>query len=74
VSVPKVSGAAPKAPNRKVLGVFVLAMINVAAVLSLRNFPTMAEYGWELIFWVLLGTVFFLVPIRLSIRHHDRSG
>ena len=65
MSDPKVSGAAPKAPNRKVLGVFVLAMINVAAVLSLRNFPTMAEYGWEIIFWVLLGTLFFLVPIAL---------
>ncbi len=29
----------------KTLGVFALAMINVAAVLSLRNYPSMAVYG-----------------------------
>jgi hypothetical protein len=32
-------------PNKKVLGLFALAMINVAAVLSIRNFPSMAVYG-----------------------------
>jgi len=31
--------------SAKTIGVFVLAMINVAAVLSLRNLPSMAEYG-----------------------------
>jgi glutamate:GABA antiporter len=54
-----------KHAQRKVLGVFVLAMINVAAVLSLRNFPTMAEYGWELVFWVLIGLITFLLPVAL---------
>jgi glutamate:GABA antiporter len=47
----------------KVLGVFALAMISVAAVLSLRNVSSMAEYGWESIFWILLGTVLFLLPL-----------
>jgi hypothetical protein len=36
----------------KVLGVFALAMINVAAVLSLRNYPSMAVYGWSCIGWL----------------------
>jgi putative glutamate/gamma-aminobutyrate antiporter len=49
----------------KTLGVFALAMINVAAVLSLRNFPSMSEYGWSSIGWYLLGTIFFLIPISL---------
>jgi len=31
--------------NSAKLGVFTLAMINVAAVLSLRNLPPLAEYG-----------------------------
>ena len=31
----------------KTLGIFALAMINVAAVLSLRNNPSMAIYGWS---------------------------
>jgi len=51
---------------KKVLGVFSLAMINVAAVLSIRNFPSMAIYGWSCIGWYLLGTIFFLLPITFA--------
>jgi amino acid transporter len=51
--------------NKKVLGVFALAMINVAAVLTLRNFPAMAEYGWASVSWYFLGTLLFLLPIAL---------
>jgi len=58
--------AEAKAPSRKILGVFALAMINVAAVLSIRNFPSMAEYGWSSIGWYILGTILFLVPISLA--------
>ncbi len=50
----------------KVLGVFALAMINVAAVLSIRNFPSMAEFGWSSIGWYLIGTILFLIPISLA--------
>ncbi|MFA7303396.1 MAG: APC family permease [Methanoregula sp.] len=50
----------------KVLGIFALAMINVAAVLSIRNFPSMAEYGWSCIGWYIIGTVMFLIPISLA--------
>ncbi|ABS54669.1 amino acid permease-associated region [Methanoregula boonei 6A8] len=52
--------------NKKVLGVFALAMINVAAVLSIRNFPSMAIYGWSCIGWYILGTILFLIPISLA--------
>jgi len=48
--------------SRKVLGIFALAMINVAAVLSLRNFPSMAVYGWSSVTWYVLGAVLFLLP------------
>jgi amino acid transporter len=54
------SGAAVKA-----LGVFALAMINVAAVFTLRKLPPMAEYGWSSVGWCLLGALFFLVPLSL---------
>jgi amino acid transporter len=50
----------------KVLGVFALAMINVAAVLSIRNFPSMAMYGWSCIGWYIIGTVLFLIPLSLA--------
>lgn len=54
------------ADARKSLGVFSLAMISVAAVLSVRNFPSMAEYGWGSIGWYVLGTLLFLLPITLA--------
>jgi amino acid transporter len=50
----------------KALGVFVLAMINVAAVMSLRNLPPMAVYGWSSIGWYLIGTITFLIPLSLA--------
>jgi amino acid transporter len=50
----------------KALGVFALAMINVAAVLSLRNYPSMAVYGWSCIGWYVLGTIAFFIPLTLA--------
>jgi amino acid transporter len=61
-TAPKPSGLTPP----KVLGIFALAMINVAAVLSIRNFPSMAVYGWSCIGWYLIGTILFLIPISLA--------
>ena len=52
--------------NKKVLGLFALAMINVAAVLSIRNFPSMAVYGWSCIGWYIIGAILFLIPISLA--------
>nr|WP_319376470.1 amino acid permease [uncultured Methanoregula sp.] len=59
---------APASPvvSKKVLGLFALAMINVAAVLSIRNFPSMAIYGWQCIGWYIIGAVLFLIPISLA--------
>jgi glutamate:GABA antiporter len=50
----------------KVLGIFALAMINVAAVLSIRNFPSMAMFGWQCIGWYIIGTILFLIPLSLA--------
>jgi amino acid transporter len=49
------------------LGVLALAMINVAAMVSPRNLPMMAEYGWSLIFFVVVAVLLFLVPVSLAI-------
>ena len=51
--------------GQKKLGAFTLGSISVAAVLSVRNFPSMAPFGWSLIFWYLLGTIAFLIPAAL---------
>jgi amino acid transporter len=56
------TGVSPK----KVLGIFALAMINVSAVLSIRNFPSMAEFGWSCIGWYIIGTIIFLIPLSLA--------
>jgi glutamate:GABA antiporter len=47
------------------LSVFGLAMLNVAAVLSLRGLPMMAETGLQMIFYLLFATILFLIPCSL---------
>ncbi|WP_035074721.1 amino acid permease [Maridesulfovibrio zosterae] len=47
------------------LSVFTLMMINVAAILSLRVLPGLAEYGWSLFFYLTLGSVCFFIPSAL---------
>jgi len=48
------------------MGVIALAFVNVAAALSIRNFPTMAQYGWGSIFWCLVGALLFLIPLAMA--------
>ncbi len=47
------------------LTVFTLAMINVAAVMSLRNLPSFADDGYSLIFYLTLSSLCFFVPSAL---------
>jgi len=51
--------------GRATIGVFALAMIEVTAVLSIRNFPSMAEEGWSMIVWYLFGLIAFFLPLSL---------
>ena len=47
------------------LSVFVLAMMNVAVIMSLRGLPMMAKEGLSLVFYLLFSTIFFLIPTAL---------
>ncbi|MBN1915322.1 MAG: amino acid permease [Parachlamydiales bacterium] len=47
------------------LSIFVMAMMNVALVLSLRGLPMMAREGLSMIFYILFASVFFLLPVSL---------
>lgn len=49
----------------KVLGVFSLAMITAVSVDSVRNLPATALFGSSLIFFFILGAIFFLLPSAL---------
>ncbi|MCK4406314.1 MAG: amino acid permease [Bacteroidales bacterium] len=51
--------------NKVTIGVFTLAMINVAAVLSLKNFPALAEYDFSLVFYLSLASLVFFIPSAL---------
>jgi glutamate:GABA antiporter len=53
--------------SSRVLGARSLALISVAAVLTLRNMPSVAEYGWSSIAYYLLGALFFFVPLALVV-------
>ena len=47
------------------LGVFALAMMNVATVMSLRGLPMMAEEGLTMFFYILFSSLLFLIPVSL---------
>lgn len=50
---------------RRVVHVFVLVMLNVSIMASLRNLPLVAEYGYSAIFYFIVVGIFFLVPCAL---------
>jgi glutamate:GABA antiporter len=54
----------PKSPG-KVLGKFTLAMIAIAAIISLRNLPLTANYGLGSIFFYAIAGIAFLIPTAL---------
>lgn len=54
--------------NKKVhqLGTFTLAMITVAAIISLRNLPLSAEFGLSSVFYFVVSALIFFIPIALT--------
>lgn len=54
------------ASSKKVIGVFTLAMINVALICSIRGLPMMAEYGPSIVFFLLVAVLLFLIPVSLA--------
>ncbi|MDB6096983.1 MAG: amino acid permease-associated region [Francisellaceae bacterium] len=51
--------------KNKTLTTFTLAMLTVAAIISLRNLPISAVYGFSSVFFILIAAIFFLIPIAL---------
>lgn len=50
---------------KRVLTVFMLTMINVATIGSVKNWPVTAEYGFSSVFYFLLATLIFFIPTSL---------
>ena len=55
----------PKQRHRRVLSIFMLAMLNVSIMASLRNLPLVAEFGLSAIFYFFVVGLIFLVPCAL---------
>lgn len=53
------------ADKSKGLGIFVLVMLITGSIDSIRNLPTAALFGTSLIFFFVLATVVFLLPVSL---------
>jgi len=54
-----------KKGNKRVISVFVLIMLNVSIMASLRNLPLVAEFGYSALFYFLVAGVLFLIPSAL---------
>jgi len=50
---------------KKKIAIFTLAMMNVAAVGSIRNWPMLAEYGLCSLFYFVLAVLIFFLPVSL---------
>ncbi|MEN9344206.1 MAG: hypothetical protein RLZZ453_993 [Chlamydiota bacterium] len=50
---------------RKGISLFTVAMINVAAIMSLKNLPVQSEYGLSFIFYLLIACIGFFIPTAL---------
>ncbi|WP_298984251.1 amino acid permease [uncultured Roseibium sp.] len=59
------AGKAPATSGAARISVLGLAMMTVAAVVSLRGLPLMADEGTELLFYIGFASIIFLVPAAL---------
>ncbi len=50
---------------RRVITAFALAMINVAAIASIRNWPAIAEFGFASLFFLIAAALIFFIPAAL---------
>ncbi len=59
---------APITSHSKNLGVFKLLMIAIVSVVSIRNIPIAAQYGFSLIFFYVIAGIGFFLPLLLIVR------
>lgn len=51
--------------KKRGLSLFAITMINIIAVDSIRTLPIAAQFGFSLVFYYLIGGLFFLIPSAL---------
>ena len=50
---------------KKPLTVWMIALINVAAICNIKNFPVLSEYGLATLFFLLISALIFFIPLSL---------
>jgi glutamate:GABA antiporter len=51
--------------SKRPLTAWMVAMINVAAICNIKNFPLMAEYGLATVFFLIASSICFFIPVSL---------
>jgi len=51
--------------EKRPLTAWMIAMINVAAICNIKNFPLMAEYGLATVFFLILASICFFIPVSI---------
>jgi len=51
--------------KKRSIGIFALAMINVAAICNIKNFPLTAEFGAGSLFFFLAASILFFIPVSI---------
>lgn len=51
--------------QKRALTGWMIALINVCAITNIKNFPLLAEYGLSIIFFLILSSIFFFLPVAL---------
>ena len=59
------NGITMKQKNKRTLNIFLLAMINVAAICSIKNWPLTAVYGFSSLFYFIISILCFFIPVSL---------
>lgn len=64
---------------KKVLSIFTLTMINIAAIASLRNLPLASSFGFSIVFIYAVMAIIFLIPsalvsAELATTYHNTTG
>lgn len=53
--------------QKRVLTATTIAFINLAAICNIKNFPLMAEFGFSIIIFLALASIFFFIPASLVV-------
>ncbi len=66
-------------PSKKVLSIFTLTMINIAAIASLRSLPLASSFGFSIVFIYIVMALVFLIPsalvsAELATTYHNTTG